>query len=430
VGTFLNSPGWRVRFLGFELPPEARAETYTVAFYETGSSPRIIHELPEEREGTALSEADARSLALEAATSQLGLNPDVLDEVSADETARPNRTDWTFIFSTPEGYPLTEGEGRVQIRIAGGEVVGVGRFVHVPEDWERAWQAEASRSQLPPLVTAGLLGLLAVTALVLAIVKWARGSLLTHPFRAVSLTVAVAFIASGINGWPGTIGMFTTQLSFGNQAAMVVLSIGLGSLLLGLSAGLMASLGHTWIQGGPRRVSGSGMAGLAVGMVLIGALSLLLRLGPEGPPGWPDFSGAVSYISWLSVALGAVIEYLTTTSVLFLLLGALNALRGRGWTWAGVPLALLAGLTLASNPPGTGWFFWVGTGAATAVGIGLFWILCRRLGWAILPGAAAIPVLLGLLETAMRNPFPGSWLGAVVGAVAVAAGTALWTKAL
>ncbi|MGD2122505.1 MAG: type II CAAX endopeptidase family protein [Gemmatimonadota bacterium] len=430
VGTFLNSPGWRVRFLGFGLPPEERAETYTVAFHETGSSPRIIHEHPEERAGATMSEDDARALALEAANSQLGLNPGTLREVSADETARPNRTDWTFIFSDAEGYPLAEGEGRVRVRIAGDEVVGVGRFVHVPEEWGREWQAESSRRQLPPLVAAGIMGLLAVGALVLAIVKWARGSLLTDPFRVVSLTVAVAFLASGINEWPGTIGIFTTQLSFGNQAAMVVLGIGLGSLLMGLSVGLMASLGHTWIQGNARKLSGSGMVGLAVGMILVGASSLLFRLGPEGPPGWPDYSGAVAYLSWMSVALGALIQYVTLTSVLLLLLGALKALGETRWAWAGAPLTLLVGLTLASNPPGTGWYFWIGTGAAISLGIGLFWVLCRRLGWAILPGAAAVPVLLGLLETAMRNPFPGSWVGAAMGAFAVAMGTTRWTKAL
>jgi hypothetical protein len=271
---------------------------------------------------------------------------------------------------------------------------------------------------------------LAVGALVLSVVKWTRGSLLTRPVRFVSLATATVFLLSGINDWPRAIGIFTTQLSFGNQAAMVMLGIGLGSLLLGLSVGLMASLGLTWIKGDGRPLAGSGLVGLAVGVALVGASSLLVRLGPEGPPGWPDYSGAVSYLPWLSVALRAILQFLVATSGLLLLLGALNAIGRSRWAWSTVPLTLLVGLTLAPNPPGTGWSFWVGTGAALAAGIGVFWALCRRLGRAILPAAASVPVFLGLVETAMRNPFPGSLLGAVVGAAALVVGTVGWTKTL
>ncbi len=430
VGTFLNTPGWRIRFLGFELPPEERAETYTIGFYDTGLSPRISHGLPEERAGANLSEGEARVLALEAADFQLGFRSGELREVSADETALPNRTDWTFIFSATEGYPLTEGDGRVQVRIAGDEVVAAGRFVHVPEEWERDWQSERSKRQLPPLVAAGLLALLAIGALVLSVVKWAKGSLLTRPVRVVSLATATVFLLSGINDWPRAIGVFTTQLSFGNQAAMVILGIGLGSLLLGLSIGLMAGLGLTWIRGGGRPVGGSGLVGLAVGVALVGASSLLVRLGPEGPPGWPDYSGAVSLLPWVSVALRATLQFLVTTSGLLLLLGSLSAVGRSRWAWSAIPLTLLVGLTLAPNPPGTSWYFWVGTGAALAAGTGVFWALCRRWGWALLPAAAAVPVILGLLETAMRNPFPGSLLGSAVGAAALAAGVVGWTKTL
>jgi hypothetical protein len=240
----------------------------------------------------------------------------------------------------------------------------------------------------------------------------------------------LAFVVAGVNEWPQAIGVFTTQLSYGNQVAMAVLGVVLGSLLLGLTIGLLASLGHTWIQGRKRKAPGSGMAGIAVGMALVGASSLLFRLGPDGPPTWPDYSGAVSYLPWMSVALGSVVQYLTIGSVLLLLLGGLNTLQRTGRVWAAVPITILVGLTVASNPPGTDWYFWVGSGVAIAVGISILLVLCRRLGWAILPGAAAIPVLLGLVETAARNPFPGSVLGAILGAAAVAALTGRWTRAL
>jgi len=132
----------------------------------------------------------------------------------------------------------------------------------------------------------------------------------------------------------------------------------------------------------------------------------------------------------MSTASGAVIAFLTATAATLLLLATLERLMGTRWSWAGVPLVLLTGLTLASNPPGADWLFWVGTAVGIAAFIGLLWALCRRLGWAILPGVVAAPVLLGVVETALRGPFPGNTMGAVFGFVGVVAAMHFWTRAL
>ena len=65
TGRFLCSQEsrWRVRYATFEGSVEERAEEYRVIVADSESVPRVIHRLPEAREGAALSEEEARSKA-------------------------------------------------------------------------------------------------------------------------------------------------------------------------------------------------------------------------------------------------------------------------------------------------------------------------------------------------------------------------------
>jgi len=430
VGAFLSSPGWRVRFVSFEVAPEERAESYSVSLFASGRAPSVSHVLPEGRPGKTLTEEEARVLALMALKDQLEAISGTVREISAEESVRPDRTDWTFTFAATEGYPLAEGEGRAEVRIAGDEVVGASKFVHVPEDWEREWRADESRRALAGIPSVALLLLLALGALILGIVRWTRGSLYTPPLPVLSGVIAIILLLTTINEWPNTVGNFTTQLSFANQVALALLGSGLGLAFLAAGAGLLGALAHTWIQERPPSIQGSAAVGLALGVVYVGFSGLLSRLAPAGLPGWPGYGGAISYLPWLSTAMTAVLGFLMATAGALLLLATLERLRSTRWSWTGVPLVLLIGLTLASNSPGASWLVWVGSAAVLAACIGFLWVLCRKLGWAILPGVIAAPVLLGMVETTLRHPFPGTTLGAVFGMAGVVAAMHLWTRTL
>ncbi len=385
---------------------------------------------PRDAQEETLTEEEARILALRALEDLLGTVPEAVREISADETVRPNRTDWTFTFAATEGYPLATGEGRAEVQIAGNEVVGVSRYVHVPEDWEREWRAQERKRTFAIIPSASILLILAAGALVLAILRWSRGSLHSPPLRVLSRVMAVLLLLTGVNEWPNTMSAFTTQLSFGNQVGISLLGLVLGLGLMAVGVALLAALGHTWIQGRPPSVKNPALVGLSLGVGYVGLSVLLSRFGPDGPPGWPAYGGAVSYLPWMSTALGAVIAFLTATAMALLLLATLERLAGTRWSWTGAPLVLLVGLTLASNPPGASWMIWVGGALGIAVGIGLLWTLCRQVGWAILPGVVAAPVLLGVVETALRHPFPGNTLGAVLALAGVAGAMHIWTRAL
>ena len=69
--------------------------------------------------------------------------------MSADPSQLPDRRDWVFVFKDPAGLlPLDSGEARIIVQIAGDEVVETGRFIHIPEDWEREHRKQQGVTQI------------------------------------------------------------------------------------------------------------------------------------------------------------------------------------------------------------------------------------------------------------------------------------------
>ncbi len=145
LGRYLPVPRRVVRYAKFEGNVAERAEEFLVFVGPDGEVQRMTHRLPEGRAGAQLEEDEARAIAVAALRTDLGLEPEGLEEVSADPSQLPERRDWSFVFKDPAGYPLDTGEARIIVRIAGDEVVETGRFVHIPEEWEREHRKEPGR---------------------------------------------------------------------------------------------------------------------------------------------------------------------------------------------------------------------------------------------------------------------------------------------
>jgi membrane protease YdiL (CAAX protease family) len=430
VGRFLDPPHWRVRFVRFDVAPEERAETYTVRLDPSGEIMEVARTLPEGRPAESLSEDEARSLALQALVERLGTDPGQVREISATERARPARTDWTFVFMAREGYPLTQGEGRLEVRITGEEVTGYRRFVHLPEEWERERRSEASRRVLASMAVLGPLFLLSLVAIIFAVIRWAQGALNTAPIRPLAMGMAGSLLVTGLNGWPQSIGGFTTQESFANQLIVTILGLALGLLFLSMAVGLMGALAHSWLKDRGHSVSRGLWVGLALGFALSGVLRVLTRLPSSGPPSWPDYGAAVSYLPWASASLGPISEFLGMTVAALLLLAAMTRLKGTRQGWLAWVLPAFAGLALAPNSPETPWLAWLAVGAAVAAGIVWTRWVCHRLGWALLPGMAAGLLLLGQVDILLARPYPGSAPGAILAMGLVLAAAGLWARVL
>ncbi len=430
LGRFLDPPRWRVRFVRFDVAPEERAEAFTVRLGPSGEVMEVAHTLPEGRPAPSLPEDEARSLALQALVERLGADPGQVREISASEIARPARTDWTFVFVALEGYPLGQGEGRLEVRIAGEEVTGYRRFVHLPEEWERERRSEASRRGLASMAVLGPLLLLGLVASIFALVRWAQGALDTAPIRPLAFAMAGAVLVTALNGWPGSIGMFTTQVSFANQLGITILSLALALLFTSMGVGLLGTLAHTWLRDRRPSVMGGLWVGLALGIGFSGAFRILTRLATSGPPSWPAYRSVVSYLPWISAGLTPLTQFLGLAAAILLLLAAMSRLRGTSQAWLAWALPLFTGLALAPNEPGTPWLVWMGVGLAAAAGVVLARILCERLGWSLLPGLVAGLLLLDQAEALLMRPFPGSAPGALLAIGLTVSAASIWARAL
>ena len=278
---------------------------------------------------------------------------------------------------------------------------------------------------IPP---GAILLLLALGALILAAVMWARKRLDTAPVKKTVGVLGPAILLTGLAGWPATESAFTTDLSLGNQVAVALLGIVMGAFVLAASVGLVLALGYAWRARPSHPTAQPGIVGALLGLAFAGVSTVLFAVGAPGLPEWPAYAGAVSYLPWLSVALAPVITFVTLTAATVLMVSGLERLKASSWSLAGIPLLLLLGLTLAPNPNGGSWVVWGIVSLAIGLGAGGLWLLCRRFGWAVLPGMMATVVILGELESALSHPFPGHTPGALVGMAGVAAMAFYWTR--
>ena len=167
VGTILAPPVWQVRYAMFGGDVIERAEEWRVAIANDGSVRAMSHALPEARPGARLSREAALALAHQALKARFGVDATPLTLVAADEQQRPARTDWSFVFGDPRIVVGAGGEARYVVAIAGDEVSGAGRFVHVPETWTRGEHERDNRLQVVAL---------AGVAVVLRRAGWPRSS--------------------------------------------------------------------------------------------------------------------------------------------------------------------------------------------------------------------------------------------------------------
>ncbi|HKJ91917.1 MAG TPA: CPBP family glutamic-type intramembrane protease, partial [Longimicrobiales bacterium] len=309
---FLAGPRWQVRFARFTGPVAERAEEYDVWVGPTASETRYQHVLPEAAEGGALTRDEAHAVAVAAVQRNYDFDPDSLQDVSAEQQKRPNRLDWTITFAVPPLTPLPAGaQTRVQVNIAGNEVVSTGRFVHVPEAWQRTDRGEQSLRTTIRLAGGGLLLVLAIALLIFGAVSWSRRRYAPRVFLSVSGVAGALILVQSFNHWPDLMANFSTAQPWGFQVFAGVAGAVLGALIGGASFGLLGGLGHA--PGGVARGRARAvLTGLATGALLVGLFAAVERLAPERIPTWPDFGGAGAYLPLFSALLGHMVSYLMT----------------------------------------------------------------------------------------------------------------------
>jgi hypothetical protein len=308
----LAPPLWDVRFARFEGDVAERAEEWRVTVTGDGRIRQVTHRLPEGRSGASLERDDAQSIAERALQAHLGSDSNALVLRGADQTQRPARRDWVFAYVDPRVNVGKSGEARVQVALAGDEVVSAGRSLFVPEAWRRAESERDGRSDLVRSVALGILVAALVTALVYAVNAWSKGRNDRRALVRVSVLLFCLFVLSSANNWPGRAFQLQTIEPLASQLTRTVLALTAGGVLLALLGGLLAGVGLYYArQQVPVRLGGrlpSWACGVMAALATAGIASALAALVPNSLPHWPDLKSAGAAWPWLTpILLGAAV---------------------------------------------------------------------------------------------------------------------------
>ncbi|MBD3854700.1 MAG: CPBP family intramembrane metalloprotease, partial [Acidobacteria bacterium] len=256
LGRYLPTPRRMVRYARFEGDVAERAEEYLVYVGPDGTVQKMVHQLPEGRAGAELDEEEAREIARVTVAAEYGLPADNLEEVSAEPSQLPERRDWSFVFRDLDGYPMETGEARIAVNIAGDEVVGTGRFIHIPEEWERAYRNRRSITQVVQIACVVLVVLLYLAGAVVAVIRWSRHRFATATFTIFFGVTAVLGVIQLSNGFRSATAQFMTAQPFKLQAAIVVVGGLIAMTGIAAVSALLIGLAHRLLPPQPRGNTG------------------------------------------------------------------------------------------------------------------------------------------------------------------------------
>ena len=246
------------------------------------------------------------------------------------------------------------GEARAVVMIAGDEVAGYGRYVFVPEQWERTEREVDSGTTLLRMVLGGVLAIAALVALVTAVIDWTHRR---RDRRALFGTTAIALalgVVATANAWPElAMNLDTTQpvvVQAAQGIALTMVSALLAALALGLAAGVGAFAAARERPSALATRLPPWAAGVAAGAFVAGVGAIAATLVPKSVPLWPSLGIEGLALPWLGAALAGARTFYAIVVALFLLYwtGRLTAgWQRRGWVVFVITIALFASLGLA-----------------------------------------------------------------------------------
>jgi hypothetical protein len=369
-----------------------------------------------------VAESAARDLAIAAVARRFGLDAarGQIGEISASPAKLAARTDWTFTFRDETLAPLPAGEPRIDVGIAGDEVASVGRYLYVPEEWQRRQRASATRNTIlrvmETLIFAGLL----VSAAGIGVMAWSRGRYSPRLFVAGAAMTLTFSIAKAANNWPTTLAGLTTAAPLRLQIAGL---IALGLVGVALSAGLVGlALGAV-----PRRLSDSASLDerealrLGVAGGLFGAAVTAAAWGLRTPT-WarvPDVDGAGTVFPMLQAAIDPIPSLLMALAVLIPALLLVDRLTD-AWTRrraAGFAVLAAFGGLAGGVPAGLHVGGWAAGALLAAAALVFVYTTLLRFDLTMVPLVVATMTTVGAVATGIGRPYPGALPGSLGAAV-------------
>ncbi len=329
---YIQTTYWEVTFLKFAGDLSARSENYFITLNGNGEVMRFKHHLPEEASGKQLLEADARKIAESYLKNDTGLSITDLEEVSAHSQKLPNRLDWCFQYRARTGFPLSTGEARTTVEIAGDEVVDGYSYIHVPEHWER----DQRKKSLPFISLRKLNSIfysaIACIGFLFAVLNWVRGRFSKPVFFTA---LGGQFLLSNltfINHWQDRMHFLSPTKPISHQ---LFSSIAYSQFQSIVYAFILAFFAGAFFSFGAKRITVSNLKqpliGLTLGVIIAAFAAIKSHFIPMTGPVFANYGNLNSFLPALSMVLGSLHGYIMKTVSLIVFFAVVDRITSH-WT--------------------------------------------------------------------------------------------------
>ncbi|HUU28225.1 MAG TPA: CPBP family intramembrane glutamic endopeptidase [archaeon] len=331
-------PIWRWQCRWFK---SGEKEEFRILVDPSGKVIMFNHEVEEDRAGATISQEEAEALASNFLSGVAGLDLSLYERVEASTKKLANRTDHHFEWKLKEfeiSWKVDDPEAgtgtiRASVDVQGDKVGYFERYFKTPEAFVRDYQKIQSQGMLLGLISAVLMFLTGIAALVVFILKYKQGAIRWRFALGAALLIMALLVLNSINTFPLAKAGYQTNMGYGIYigillAGMVLVAVIYGAFILftGASGDVLArevypgSLGtlEKLMQGRvfTRSFFFSSVRGYALGFFFLGYVTLFYMIGrrylgvfmpAEGP--YSNLLG--SYLPWLaplSVSLLAAVS--------------------------------------------------------------------------------------------------------------------------
>jgi len=434
LGTYLYPPLIVVRYATFD--PEVsiidRSLKYYVFITKDGEVMQLIQLLPETQAGPSLEENQARAIAHVALKTKFNLDAAKLKEISALAEQKPERKDWTFIFVHNADYPLSEGQARVVIDIAGNIVTNAYKAIHVPETWERSEHNRKNLLNAIELVCSLLLYILFWFGFIIVFIRKFNRSLIS---KALLYFVGyfILYIVSRINEWPITLSALNTSEPFYHQIFMYYSHDAIEFFKGAASFSLILAGINSWRLPYKALNNATYLYGINLGVCIAGIYALIQKLAPSLEPIWAKYQALGSYLPWLYVITDTILNYIPLICNIMLLYIIIDLITNhwRRRKVLGYLLFIFGGILINSSLHSIeNILFWIISGTIIGIIFAGIYISIARYDRTIVPIMTGTFIISLLAQQIIFNAYPHAILGNVVGIIIVILLSYAWAHKL
>lgn len=423
---------WQVRFF----KPLQKEEYSVFVDPQDGHVFAFQHELDEDSPGASLTPAQALAIGQQFVAAN-GFNLGQFDLQSSEAQKRKAREDYELVWQAKTGDPLNVGDAhyRLDLEMAGDQVVSFSRFFKLPEAWERQ-ETSRTLTNILLLLAKLLLGAGLAGGGIWLFVRQVRENRV--PWRQavpVGALLGVAFLISELNALGLMAEQYTTSLPWSTFELFIVVGYVVVVLVVALFAWVAAAFAislypDSWrlLRSAARRVWSRDAALITVLTLAVGAglgnLSALVfshfhaYASVGGDVLNPALDTALPGVSFLLHGISSAVLSTAALAVLIYLLSQ-GWQRREWWLWLGLALLIVSAGPSDAHSVGeflTGW-------AVSMVGLLVAFVVLafflRDNVAAYLAVAFAVPLAEPLVQL-LRDPVPFyRWNGVALAVAAV-----------